>query len=199
MESVGLRKSRVEFEDLMYQTLKESDVGESTEVQLNFRTRTDLIYRGFCWDDQSFTGGAFDIEIQGRGFFALESPDGQRVYTRNGAFKRGPTGRMENPYPLLPEIVILPQTHSVQIDLFGVVSYISSEKEIPREIGQIELVDFENPVGLKIIGPYLYVSSLESGSPKTGFPGRGTLGVLVQGQLGHPANMIDEIAGLRIP
>ncbi|BCW98833.1 MAG: flagellar basal-body rod protein FlgF [Armatimonadota bacterium] len=39
-----------------------------------------------------YTGQKMDLCIQGPGFFVLEGPGGQRIYTRSGHFYRGPDG-----------------------------------------------------------------------------------------------------------
>ncbi|MEO1554729.1 MAG: flagellar hook-basal body complex protein [Pseudomonadota bacterium] len=43
-----------------------------------------------------FTGGQFDIAIQGEGFFALQTPEGERL-TRAGAFQLSATGELITP------------------------------------------------------------------------------------------------------
>ena len=208
MDAVGFKKSRAEFEDLIYQTIKEpgSHRGPSsmlsTEIQSDLEVRTHLVHKDFGPGSARFTGEAFDIEIQGRGFFTIKPSHGQMVYTRDGSFKRGLMGRMESRHghPLWPEIVIPQQACGVQIDPNGWVSYISSENETPQKVGQIELVNFMNPVGLKSIGDYLYVPSRQSGPPQQGSPRTGVFGALLQGQLGvGHVGIVNEMTRLRIP
>jgi flagellar basal body rod protein FlgG len=41
------------------------------------------------------TEGAFDVALSGPGFLMLETPDGSRLYTRNGALRLSAQGRLE--------------------------------------------------------------------------------------------------------
>jgi len=41
------------------------------------------------------TEGALDVALSGPGFFATETSDGERLYTRNGAFRLSPQGLLE--------------------------------------------------------------------------------------------------------
>ena len=141
------------------------------------------------------TQEAFDVEIQGKGFFALQSQTGVTLYTRNGSLRMGTKGCLEDKegHQLVPQIAIPPWAQSVQINPLGYVSYISSKREVPKEVGRIGLVGFANPAGLRSLPRGFYQASVESGNPQEGYPGE-TFGVLVQGQL--QVSTVDEIVGL---
>ena len=169
------------FKDRVYQIIK--DPFASRELFSFFDPDLQLKVR---WIHQfgpkyvQVTGRALDIEIQGKGFFVIQQPDGQMAYTRKGCFRKNSKGYLEDNQGglLVPEVMIPLEAHSVQINPSGRVSYICSKYKIPKEVGQIKLVDFCNPSGLRSIGHNLYRSSLESGPPY-----RCVLGTLVQGQL----------------
>ena len=73
------------------------------------------------------TGGQMDLAIQGRGYFMVETPEGNRL-TRAGAFAQNTEGEMVNPdgYRLLDvggaPIFIPPDAGSVNISQDGTVS-----------------------------------------------------------------------------
>ena len=67
----------------------------------------------------------------------------------------------------------------------------------PQTIGQIQLVNFVNPTGLKSVGKNLFVPSPASGAPLQGVPGENTLGVISQGELeGSNVNIVDEMVNM---
>jgi flagellar basal-body rod protein FlgG len=67
----------------------------------------------------------------------------------------------------------------------------------PQNIGQLQLVNFVNPAGLKSIGGNLFVPSQSSGLPQQGLPGQNGLGQLQQGQLETSnVNIVDEMVNM---
>src|SRR5437868_1251658 len=93
----GFKKSRAEFEDLMYQTSKEPgqvsglNAVSPTGVQTGLGVKTGAVQKDFSVGSAIITKNPFDLQIEGAGFFQVQTPDGQVGYTRDGAFKRDPT------------------------------------------------------------------------------------------------------------
>src|SRR5690606_35953483 len=116
----------------------------------------------------------FDVMIEGQGFFPVQMNDGQIAYTRDGQFKKDPTGQLvdKNGNPLQPQIVIPPNASSVSISPTGQVEVVIGNGPETQNIGQIELVNFVNPAGLRSIGKTLFVPSTSSGLPQQGLPGQ---------------------------
>src|SRR5690606_7325740 len=131
------------------------------------------IQKNFDVGSAKMTNKALDLMIEGPGFFPVQTEDGQIAYTRDGAFQKDPNGRMvdKNGRPLVPEIVIPPGTTGIQIDPNGQVQITVSGTQDPQTIGNIELVNFINPAGLKSLGKNLYAPSPASGQPTQGAPG----------------------------
>ena len=96
VSTTGFKKSRAEFEDLMYQTLKEPGAVSGlnsispTGVQTGLGVRTAAIQKDFDVGAGKITKNALDIQIEGPGFFPIQTPDGQIGYTRDGQFKKDP-------------------------------------------------------------------------------------------------------------
>lgn len=205
VSTTGFKKARAEFEDLMYQTQVEpgAATGQNsispTGVQVGLGAKTAAVAKDFEQGSSKVTNGAFDIEIQGSGFFPLQMPNGQIGYTRDGSFKKGPDGRLQdrNGNILQPEISVPPNATGVEIGAAGQVQIVVDQQTQPQSIGQIQLVGFVNPAGLKSLGGNLFVPTNASGLPQQGVPGQNGLGSLAQGQLETSnVNIVDEMVGM---
>ncbi len=203
--TTGFKKSRAEFEDLMYQTVVEPGAATGlnsvnpTGVQIGLGVKTGAVSKDFEQGSSKVTNGAFDVEIQGAGFFPLQMSNGQIGYTRDGSFKKGPDGRMQdkNGNILQPEIVIPSNATGVEIGATGQVQILVENQTQPQNVGQIQLVGFVNPAGLKSLGGNLFVPTNASGLPQQGQPGQNGLGTTAQGQLETSnVNIVDEMVGM---
>jgi flagellar basal-body rod protein FlgG len=145
------------------------------------------------------TNNALDIMIEGPGFFPIQLPDGQIGYTRNGAFKKDGGGKIVdgNGFALQPEITVPPEATGLQISQDGQVGIISGVTTNVQTLGQIQLVNFVNPAGLKAMGKNVFLPTSASGIPLQGVPGQGGLGYLSQGQLEQSnVNIVDEMVNM---
>ena len=205
VSTTGFKKSRAEFEDLMYETIKEPGATTGlnsvspTGVQSGLGVRTAGIQKDFALGSAKITRNPLDIQIEGKGFFPVQTPEGQIAYTRNGAFKKDPQGRLvdQNGNVIQPEITIPPNTAGISIAENGEVAVILGVNSEPQTIGQIQLVNFVNPPGLKSLGRNLFMPSRASGAPVQGTPGSENFGTLAQGQLeGSNVNIVDEMVNM---
>jgi flagellar basal-body rod protein FlgG len=205
VSTTGFKKSRAEFEDLMYQTIKEpgAETGANARapagVQVGLGAKTGAVQKDFEQGSSKVTRNPLDIEISGGGFFPVQMPNGQIGYTRDGSFKKGADGRVQdrNGNILQPEIVIPPDSTGIEISGNGQVAITQGQSPIPQSIGQIQLVNFVNPAGLKSIGQNLFVPSASSGLPQQGNPGDAGLGFVAQGQIETSnVNIVDEMVNM---
>lgn len=203
--TVGFKKSRAEFEDLMYQTVKEPGAQTGlnsispTGVQVGLGVKTAAVNKNFEQGSAQITKNPFDLEIEGSGFFPVMVPGGQIAYTRDGAFKKGPDGRLQdkNGNVLVPEITIPPDAAGVEISGDGQVNIVTQGNTQPQSIGQIQIVGFVNPAGLKNIGKNLFMPTNSSGIPQQALPGQAGLGTIAQGQLEMSnVNIVDEMVNM---
>jgi flagellar basal-body rod protein FlgG len=189
VNTIGFKKSRAEFADLMYHVMEyagtsTSDVTKSpTGIEVGLGVRPTAINKIFSEGSLKQTDNQLDVAITGRGFFKLELPDGTEVYSKNGAFKRDENGSMVNSdgYRLVPEIVIPEDATNISIGTDGIVTVIQPGQTQATQIGQINLTNFINPAGLHSLGDNLYIETDSSGQPVEGTPGVDGLGVLRQG------------------
>ena len=210
VSTTGFKRSRAEFEDLMYQTERApgSTTGPGTRaptgVQVGMGVRTVATQRMHEEGSLSQTGNPLDVAIEGRGFYPINLPSGELAYTRDGAFKLDAEGRMVNSdgYPLATDINIPPDAQSVTIGADGQVSVILPNEAEPVSLGQIQLATFANPAGLQAMGKNLFTETAASGTPVLGNPGQDGTGTMMQGALELSnvkvvEEMIDLISGQR--
>ncbi|NIA29230.1 MAG: flagellar basal-body rod protein FlgG [Actinobacteria bacterium] len=191
VNTTGFKKSKVEFQDLLYQTIRPAgaQVAEGTktptELQVGCGTKPVATTKLFTQGDVVATGNSLDLAIEGEGFFQLRMPDGTYSYSRDGAFKISRDGQLVNSdgYILEPEITLPQDTQSVMISRDGLVSVMVSGTNEAQDLGQIELARFINPSGLKNIGRNLLQMTSPSGDPIIGTPDLEGFGGLGQGYL----------------
>jgi flagellar basal-body rod protein FlgG len=191
VNTTGFKKSRPDFQDLMYQNLKSvgSPSTNSTEVpsgiQIGLGSKAAAVTKVFSAGNITQSGNDLDVAIEGDGFFQIIMPDGSTAYTRDGAFKKDSQGRIVNSdgYPLSPEMVIPSNASKVSIGNDGTVTVLQAGQTAPTTVGTIQLATFSNPAGLSSMGHNLYQQTDSSGTANTGTAGQNGIGSLSQGFL----------------
>jgi flagellar basal-body rod protein FlgG len=187
----GYKKSRAEFQDLIYDTLNYTSGATSgttanpTGIDVGLGVRLSNVQRSFLQGDISQTGNDLDVAIEGKGFFKITLPNGEMAYTRNGSFKLDSEGSMVNSqgYKLDPEIVIPNTLTDISVAADGTVSGLDPTTGETAILGQITLVDFVNPAGLSPYGDSLFLSTDVSGDPIEGTASLDAFGILRQGMI----------------
>jgi flagellar basal-body rod protein FlgG len=201
----GFKKSRTEFQDLLYETIRPAGTPSSqgTEVpagiQLGHGTRPSTVLKIFSQGNMENTHNELDLAIEGDGFFQISLPSGETAYTRDGAFKLDSDGRIVNSdgFALDPEIAIPSDALSISVGLDGTVSVLQAGESTPSEIGTIELARFVNPAGLISMGKNLFITSEASGGEMIGTAGENGLGTLAQGFLEMSnVSVVDEMVNM---
>ena len=189
VNTVGYKKQRAEFADLMYQTMQYAGTSTSattispTGMEVGLGVRPTSIQKIFSQGNFKETSGSLDIAITGDGFFQIELPDGTTGYTRNGSFKLDNNGNVvtSDGYRLIPELVIPADATQITIGADGIVSVMQASQTVSTQIGQIELADFINPAGLHSLGDNNYINTAASGDVIVGIPGINGIGQTRQG------------------
>lgn len=189
VNTIGFKKSRAEFADLMYQTMEYAGTSTSdstkspTGIEVGLGVRSTAVNKLFSEGSLKQTDNQLDLAITGKGFFKLELPDGTEVYSRNGAFKVDDNGTIVNSdgYKLMPQVVIPPDATNINIGTDGTVTVVQPGQTQATQIGQITTTNFINSAGLHSMGDNLYVETDSSGQPVEGTPGLDGLGVIRQG------------------
>jgi flagellar basal-body rod protein FlgG len=201
--TTGFKKSRADFQDLMYQIMKvpgsqsSADTTSPTGIQVGLGVRPAAVQKIFTEGDLIQTGNELDVAIEGAGFFQVEMPNGTTAYTRAGAFKRDGDGRITNSdgYPIAPAITIPDGSRQITISETGILSAIIGADNTSTEIGALETVTFTNNSGLTAIGRNLFIESAASGTAQAAAPGDDGYGTLAQNYLeGSNVNIVEEMA-----
>ena len=189
VDTTGFKRSQVEFQDLLYQTVRAAGtLGATgfeipTGIQIGSGVRTSGISKIFSPGSVENTGNDFDISIQGDGFFQVQLPNGEARYTRDGSFRKNSQGQLATADGnlLQPAIALPNDTVSMTIGNDGTVSVITSgAPTVATQVGNITLTRFLNPGGLSSEGRNLFAESTASGAPLPGTPGTNGLGSLQQ-------------------
>lgn len=200
----GYKRSRTEFQDLMYQTIKEPGAaqGASTNapvgIQQGLGVKVGSTHKIHEQGPAKMTGHPYDFMIEGTGFFPVQTSNGEVGYTRAGSFHLDSQGRISTSSGaiLLPQITVPTNATSVLMNPRGEVKaqFANGTEAI---LGQIQLVTFINTEGLMGGGEGVYKPTLASGPPTQGLPGENGLGVLQQGALeGSNVNVANSMIDL---
>jgi flagellar basal-body rod protein FlgG len=201
INTTGFKRSRAEFTDLIYQTERlagvssrgrDATVPEGAQVGLGVRTAAirSLQIQGAMTN----TGNSLDLAINGRGWFQVTTPNGDTVYTRDGAFNTNAQGQLvtSDGYSVTPAITIPPTATSVSVSQSGMVTATITGQQTPQQLGQLTIANFINEAGLQALGGNLFQQTAASGQPTVGVPGDTAYGVIQQGYL--EASNVDPVS-----
>lgn len=182
----GFKKSRTQFEDLFYQTLRAVgaetvDGGQvPTGVQVGLGVRPTSVQKIFTQGQYLDTGNSLDWSIEGKGFFKILR-NGTEYYTRAGSFKTDSDGYIvtSNGDRLQPEFAIPLDANEVAIDSGGMLTVLDGDEQILAST-QMTLTTFVNPAGLKSQGSNLFLPTEASGDPIELDPGVDGAGTIAQ-------------------
>ncbi len=205
VNTTGFKKSRPEFQDLMYQTLKSTGTSQNPNVQqpMELQVGTGAVpvstMKSFLQGDIQPTQNQLDVAIEGEGFLQVRRPDGTLAYTRDGAFKISGEGSMVTAqgYLVEPSMTFSDDTMTISIGRDGTIEATSSGGGESTKVGQFELAKFINPAGLRSIGGNLFVETTASGAPIVGSAGSEGFGELLQGMLeSSNVDVVEEMVGM---
>ncbi|THB70697.1 MAG: flagellar basal-body rod protein FlgG [Gammaproteobacteria bacterium] len=203
--TTGFKKDRAVFEDLIYQNYRQAGASSSATTNIpsgiNIGTGVKVVatQKMHTQGNIAHTGNSLDIAISGRGFFQVQTPDGDIAYTRDGSFQVNESGQVvtSSGYLLDPNITIPDGAVSITVGNDGTVEAVTSSASAPTNLGTIQLADFINPSGLQPMGENLFRETTGSGSPTTGTPGLSGLGRLNQGMLeSSNVNIAEEMVNM---
>ena len=203
--TAGFKKSRAVFEDLLYQNVRQVGAQSSADTQLpsglmlGLGVRTVATEKLFNQGNLVETGNAFDMAIEGRGFFEVLMPDGSQAFTRDGSFQVDAQGQMvtSSGYVVQPAITIPEGAQSISVAADGTVSVVIPGSSIATQVGNLQVTDFINPAGLQPLGKNLFAETASSGTPSAGNPGLNGLGTSMQGFIeSSNVNVVEELVNM---
>jgi flagellar basal-body rod protein FlgG len=193
VNSIGYKKSRVEFKDLLYETLEKGVIkdgqGKPINIQVGHGVKTAATVKFFTTGNLENTNNPYDLAIDGQGFFKVLGTNGEEYFTKDGSFKVSVDG--EN-YKLVTsegyyvqgengEIDLGSDVQDVIIDENGLITVLRTDDSL-EEIGSISIINFMNPAGLESTGNNLFKATTVSGEAFD-TQNDGTGGRLLQGYL----------------
>ncbi len=173
VNTTGFKKSRADFEDLLYQTMKMAgtpateDTVVPTGIQVGLGVKTAATQKIFEQGSFQATANKLDFALEGEGFFKVLMPDGTEAYTRDGSFKIDSNGQVvnSNGYKLIPEIIFPEGFEFTKINVTteGLVEVAVAGDNEMIEVETLTISRFINPAGLASIGGNLYIETVASG------------------------------------
>ncbi|TXH42660.1 MAG: flagellar basal-body rod protein FlgG [Burkholderiaceae bacterium] len=201
----GYKRSQAQFEDLMYQNLRQVGANNTdqtvlpTGLQVGLGVRTVSTTRNFTQGSLQQSGNPLDLAIKGQGFFQVQLPDGTTGYTRDGSFQVNSQGQVVTNAGLTvqPGITVPGNALSISIGADGTVSAQVPGQVNPQTLGQIQLANFVNPAGLEPAGQNVFTETASSGTPSPGQAGQNGLGTIAQGFLETSnVNVVQELVNM---
>jgi len=194
-ETNAFKRSRVNFEDLMYLQQKQpgtqTAAGDISPAGIFVGLGTKISNTQIDLEQGSLenTGRQLDVAISGNGFFKVKILDslGGFGYTRNGNFFVNNKGElvvgMGDGYKLQPPLDIPQGVSDIGISEDGTVTVIKAGQQNKTVVGQLKITQFVNPQGLNILGGSIYTETDASGPPLDGKPSENGAGKISQGFL----------------
>jgi flagellar basal-body rod protein FlgG len=201
MNTVGFKRQRAEFQDLLYQNVERMGAQSSSQgtvvptgIQIGAGVKAGSVYRVTEQGSPQQTGNRYDVAVDGRGYFQILMPSGETAFTRAGNFSLNGEGQLvtDDGYAVQPNINIPQDAIDVSISKAGQVQVITQGETEPQVVGQIELATFFNEAGLEAIGDNLLLETAASGPANVGAPGEVGFGDLLQGYT--EASNVDAVA-----
>jgi flagellar basal-body rod protein FlgG len=201
--TTGFKKSRANFEDLMYRTMQVA--GQTTPgggqvptgIQIGMGVKPSSVQKIFTQGDYIQTDNQLDMAIQGKGFFRVTHGD-EDLYTRAGNFTLDSEGFLTTPAGdrLQPEISIPAEAITITVQNDGTLTSFGAAEEI-LSTENLLVSTFINPAGLFAVGNNLFRPTQGSGDPIEGTPGEDGAGTVVNNYLeGSNVSVIEEMVAM---
>jgi flagellar basal-body rod protein FlgG len=197
VNTTGFKASRANFQDLLYIERAAPGVENSNRdrrpigLYVGLGVKVSGTQVDFSQGTLQNTDRPLDLAIEGLGFFRVKVEDSLAsngvAYTRAGQFTLNQDGEIvlanDQGRRLDPSITIPSDATSVTITPDGHVQVIQPGSSQPSDLGQLTLINFVNPAGLKQLGENLFGETAASGQPIEGNPQTDNFGSIKQGSL----------------
>lgn len=211
--TIGFKGSTVVFQDTLSQLLTGASSGGASRggtnpIQVGLGVQVASTGTSFNQGSAQTTGRVTDLMLQGDGMFVVKRGT-EDLYTRAGSFtfdQSGvlvtPTGSRVQGYKLDANGVATGAPVDVTLDTTGLNPAVPAGTELTsynigsdgkvrgifsdgqqRDIMQLAIADFTNPMGLEKVGETAFRKSANSGPAQLGTAGEGRRGTLLGGAL----------------
>ena len=140
--TVGFKKDRAVFEDLLYQNINQPGGRSSADTELpsglmlGSGSKVVATQKAHTQGNLLTTENALDMSIQGRGYFEILQPDG------NGQFSLNDQGQIVTSgagFLLQPEVAIPEDAQQITISQDGEISVSIRGQAEPQVLGQLNI------------------------------------------------------------
>lgn len=168
--TTAFKKSRGAFQDTFYQELATGSRG--TRADLGGGVQLAGLEKDHTQGAGVQTNDPLHVKLEGPGMLVVRGIDGNDLYTRDGALRMSSEGQLVTAAGLEVggDILIPDDTQELQIGVDGTVTAILADGH-DMALGQLEIVSFVNPSGLKSEGGNLYSATVESGDAVMDYDG----------------------------
>lgn len=209
--TVGFKASNTVFQDTLSQMLtgasgQSAARGGTNPIQVGLGVQVASTSTNFGQGSTQTTGRVTDLTIQGDGLFIVRKGS-EQLYTRAGSFNFDESGTLVTPngarvqgYALdasgnptgglapisldfsnaSPPVPAGVEMTSYNIGADGKLRGVFSDQK-QRDLAQVAIADFNNPMGLEKVGETSFRESANSGAAQLGVSGQGRRGSLVGG------------------
>lgn len=180
INTTGYKTENAEFKSLLYQTIQEQSTDNNgnpkpSGIQVGLGVRNSAITSQYTQGLLTETGNDFDLAIAGKGFFIVQTQNGDIAYTRNGLFQMakgnlGLTLATSDGNPVLDsngEPIVLDNSYeatNITIDETGTLLYPDESGNAVSLGISIGLAQFNNPNGLEKLSNSLLKETDASGT-----------------------------------
>ena len=181
IQTTGYKKSRIDFQDLLYSHTKDPGSEATTGTQIGMGVRASSTQQIFTDGSLLQTGRDMDIA----------------AYTRDGSLKMDGEGNLLSGSGYSLGVKIPKDVSNIVIESDGTIKGTPISSTQPQVIGKLELVRFLNPSGLKAMGSNLFERTPIAGEMFKGTAGESGLGSIAQGHLEKAnVNVIEEMISI---
>jgi len=145
--TVGYKRRAGTFADALDKQMAGQDASGGIQQQ----TGVDLTQGSL-----TSTGSTLDLALEGKGFFVVETPDGE-LYTRCGSVRVNPNGTLVdsagNTVAGLRGAIVLPPSSTSEDLSVGLDGSVSARGQV---LGRLKVVDFEDPTSLEAVSETMF-------------------------------------------
>jgi flagellar basal-body rod protein FlgG len=192
INTTGFKRAKAEFSDLLYQAERTAGVPNAANqsiipegAMVGLGVQTSAVRNLHIQGSLNQTGNPFDVALVGRGWFQIQNPAGETLYSRAGTFNTNATGQLVTLDGNLVEPNIIVPTDAIEVkisDTGQVFAKMADQTEL-QNLGQLTIANFANEAGLEPLGDNLYKQTDASGDPVVGVPGDPGFATLKQAYL----------------
>ncbi|CAN7699757.1 MAG TPA: flagellar basal-body rod protein FlgG [Phyllobacterium sp.] len=192
INTTGFKRAKAEFSDLLYQAERTAGVPNAANqsiipegAMVGLGVQTSAVRNLHIQGGLNQTGNPFDVALVGRGWFQIQNPAGETLYSRAGAFNTNSTGQLVTLDGNLVEPNIIVPTDAIEVKITdtGQVFAKMADQTALVDLGQLTIANFANEAGLEPLGDNLYKQTDASGDAVVGVPGDPGFATLKQGYL----------------